>query len=235
MPKLSKRLSLIASFVPQNSRVCDIGTDHGYLAIELIKSGKAKYVIAADIAEKPLKNAEKNISLSGVKNISLRLCDGLSGISPDETDTVIIAGMGGEVIADILNKGQKVAKRDGISIILQPTTSPEALRRFLYGNGYKIVTEKALTENGKLYSVMLVKYTGKVQAKEEYFYYIGELVPNSDAAVVYIKKQQNRAEKCKKSLVNIKDKKTDYLHFESVYNGITLFLKTYNGEDSNGI
>ncbi len=235
MPKLSKRLSLIATFVPQNANVCDIGTDHGYLAIELIKSGKASSVIAADIAEKPLENAKKNIALSGLSNISTRLCDGLSGILPDEVDTIIIAGMGGEVIADILKKGTSVAKQKSVSIVLQPTTSPEVLRRFLYSNGYEIIKETALQENKKLYSVMLVKYTGNIQALAEYSYYIGKLLPDSVDSVLYIKKQLHRAEMCKASLANIENKKEDFLYYESLFNGINSFLKTFNGEDINGI
>ena len=235
MPALSKRLSLIASFVPQDALVCDIGTDHGYLAIALIESGKAKKVIAADIAEKPLANAVKNIEKANVTGISLRLCNGLSAIKPEETDTIIIAGMGGEVISDILEKGHNVAKSAKVSIILQPTTSPEHLRRFLYENGYEIIREEAVFENNKLYSVMLVKFTGANQKCEDHFYYIGKLLPCDEASRLYIEKQQKRAEKCKISLENIKEKETDYLHYKSVLNGISLFLKTFNGENSNGV
>ena len=167
MPKLSLRLETIAALVPFGARVCDIGTDHGYLAIELIKSKKAKSVIAADIGEKPLLNAKKNITAANIDGIELRLCDGLSGIKNGETDTVIIAGMGGEVISGILENGKEVARCGDISFILQPTTSPEHLRRYLFENGYTIESETPLCENGKLYSVMLVKYIDSSLEKSE--------------------------------------------------------------------
>ena len=133
MPTFSKRLSVIASLVPVGARVCDVGTDHGYLSIELIKSGVAASVIATDINEKPLNRAKSNAEKSGFQ-IDLRLCDGLVGISPSEVDTVIIAGMGGEVISGIIERGEKVAKSVSL-LLLQPTTSPEALREFLFKKG----------------------------------------------------------------------------------------------------
>lgn len=235
MSDLSNRLSTIADFVPQNSKVCDIGTDHGYLAIELSKSGKAKTVIATDIAEKPLANAAKNIEKANAENISLRLCNGLSAVNPEETDTVIIAGMGGEVIASILQNGSNITERKSVRLILQPTTSPEALRRFLYENGYMVVQEKAVFENNKLYSVMLAQFTGESCILQDFLYYIGKLTPENEASAMYIKKQQKRAEKCMLSLENIKAKQTEYQHYKSVFYGITEFLNSFNGEQNHGI
>ena len=139
MSSLSVRLSAIADFIAKGSRVCDVGTDHALLAIHLIKSGIAKQVIATDIGKKPLKNALKNIENANVCGIDLRLCDGLSGISENEADTVVIAGMGGEVISGIIKRGADIAKN--VTLILQPTTSPEFLRLFLYNEGYRILEE----------------------------------------------------------------------------------------------
>ena len=84
MPNISIRLKAIADFVKPNSAVCDIGCDHGYLSIYLKQNEIAKSVIAADIGEKPLKNAAKNIEAANISGIELRLCDGFSGISPKE-------------------------------------------------------------------------------------------------------------------------------------------------------
>ena len=235
MSQLSSRLATIADFVPRNAKICDVGTDHGYLAIELSKNGKAKTVIATDIAEKPLANAAKNIKKAGVENISLRLCNGLEAVKPEETDSVIIAGMGGEVISGILQKDSTVTARKGVLLILQPTTSPEVLRRFLYKNGYIIIKEKAVYENNKLYSVMFVEFTGKKVQKDEFFYYVGLLTPQDDNSLMYIKKQLNRVQKCMISLENIKEKRTDYIHYKSVFCGITEYLKSFDGEHKNGI
>ena len=147
---LSLRLALISALVPHGARVCDIGTDHGYLPIELIKRGDIKSVIATDIRKMPLASAEKNIKAAGVGGITLRLCDGLEGIAQNEVDTVITAGMGGEVIASILARSAIPTASPAPLLILQPTTSPEFLRQFLCENGFEIISDTALCENAKL-------------------------------------------------------------------------------------
>ncbi len=229
MINLSLRLKTIASLVPVGARVCDIGTDHAYLPIFLKKSGIATSVIATDLNEKPLENAKSNIENSAVSAISLRLCNGLSAVSALEVDTVIIAGMGGEVIVGILNACQW-AKTADKTYILQPTTSAEVLREFLCKNGFEIVAETPVAENGKLYSVMTVKFTGNICEYPEYFYYVGK-IPTTNDGILYIKKQQKRVLGCMTALENIPQKKTDYLKNKSVYDGITKILT----ENDNGI
>ena len=216
MPQLSLRLAAISALVPFGARVCDIGTDHGYLAIELMRSKKASSVIAADIGEKPLENARKNIKLSEVEGISLRLCDGLSGINPEEADTVIIAGMGGEVIAGILERDKTVCRRNNVRLLLQPTTSPEALREFLCENGFCILSETPISENGKLYSVMAVEFTGECRSESSGFYYVGRVSTQSEAGKLYIKKQYARCLKCAEALKAIYSKREEYLYYRSV-------------------
>lgn len=214
MPTLSKRLETIASLVPFGARVCDIGTDHGYLSIELISRGDIKTVISTDINEKPLLRAKKNIERVGVVGIDLRLCDGLLGIKPDEVDTAVIAGMGGEVIAGILGNGAQIAKK--VRLILQPTTSPEVLRRFLFDNGYSILSETALSENGKVYSVIVCEFDGKMADNEDYMCFIGKVNPDTDDGYLYIKKQYDRCCKCAEALKNITDKEKEYQYYNSV-------------------
>ncbi len=234
MPALSKRLSVIASIVPQGARVCDIGTDHAYLAIELMKSGRAKSVIAADIGQKPLLCARKNVAASGVEGIELRLCDGLSGIEAREVDTVVIAGMGGEVISGILDRGRHISRNKNVRFILQPTTSPEHLRNFLLQNGYHISDETAVYENGKLYSVMLIFFTGEICSFPEYYPFIGKVTPETEAGLLYIKKQQNRCLKCMNALKPIDSQQKEFLHYKNICNGITDYLNSFT-EKNNGI
>ena len=191
MNRLSVRLGKISSLVPFGARVCDIGTDHGYLAIELMQSGKVQKVIAADVNEKPLENAKKNIEKAAVQSIELRLCDGFAGIESQEFDTAVIAGMGGEVIAGIIERGFDILKENK-TLILQPTTSPEFLRRFLNNKGFEIKDELPVFENKKLYTVMLVSYSGNIEPLDEYKYYIGNLSPADIDAIKYIKKQQSK-------------------------------------------
>lgn len=225
MLKISKRLSVIASLVPSGARVCDIGADHGYLSIYLCNEKKAERIIATDISPLPLKNAEKNIKANGLQSdIELRLCDGLSGINPGEVDTVIIAGMGGEVISGILSRSGNIAQNCNTTVILQPTTSPEALRKFLFTSGYSVIEEIPVLENGKLYSVMLVKFTGEVLPFEEYTCYTGILSPKEPDGLLYLKKQQKRLFSCMTALENIVDKEEEYLYYKSCYEGITKYL-----------
>lgn len=218
MSALSRRLSLIAALVPEGSRVCDVGTDHGYLAIHLKSSGIAESVIAADIRISPLENARSNIIKSGVTGIETRLCDGLSGISEDEIDTAIIAGMGGEVIAGILSRCEWAQKIP--TLILQPTTSPEALRRYLAENGFAIKKEPAVSENGKLYSVMLVSHTGNISKQPEYTYYIGKLNPSDYDGLLTIKKQQKRFYRCAEALKFVPQKADEYKYYKDLAENI---------------
>lgn len=223
MKPLSQRLLTIATLVPKGARVCDIGCDHGYLAIYLRLQGIAKTVIAADLNELPLSRAENNIKKLGADNIDLRLCNGLSGILKDEVDTVIIAGMGGNVISSIIESCEW-AKSNDLTFILQPTTSAEALREFLCTNGFIISSETVVFENNKLYSVMLVKFTGEIKSHPNGFYYIGKVTPHTDDGVKYIKKQQKRLLEAAKALESIPEKQVEYLQFKSANDYITKIL-----------
>ncbi|MBR6564490.1 MAG: SAM-dependent methyltransferase [Clostridia bacterium] len=229
MTDLSLRLKTIATLVPNGARVCDVGTDHAYLPIFLKKSGIAKSVIATDLNEKPLQNAKAHIIDSGLSDISLRLCDGLSAVGEHEADTVIIAGMGGEVIVGIL-KACEWAKNGNKTFILQPTTSAEVLREFLCKNGFEIESETPVFENGKLYSIIKVKFTGSTCDFPEHFYYTGK-IPLTNEGVLYLKKQQKRVYDCFKALENVSQKRDDYLKNKSIYDEITKILT----ESKNGI
>ena len=223
MKPLSHRLETIATLVPKGARVCDIGCDHGYLAIYLRLNNIAETVIAADLNELPLSRAESNIKKLGADNIDLRLCDGLSGIGKDEVDTIIIAGMGGNVISSII-EGCEWAKNNALTFVLQPTTSAETLREFLCTNGFEIMSETVVFENNKLYSVMVVKFTDKTQTYQNGFYYIGKITPKTDDSIKYIKKQQKRLFEAAKALETITDKQHEYLQFKSASDYITKIL-----------
>lgn len=226
MSTLSLRLKTIASLVPSGARVCDVGTDHARLPIYLKQNNIAKTIIATELNEKPLKNAQTNIIESGVSGISLRLCDGLSAVTADEADTVIIAGIGGEVISGILKNCDWI-KHKGISLILQPTTSPEVLRRFLIQNGFKIVIETPVFENKKIYSVITAKYTGNKIVCPDSYYYIGE-IPKTDDGMVYIKKQHDRIYECMTALKNIESRKDEYEFYSRVFGQIENLLTENN-------
>lgn len=212
MIELSKRLSLIARFVNEGSSVCDVGTDHGYLPAFLYLSGKCKSVIATDINEKPLTSARANLERLSADGVRLILCDGLEKVTRNDADTVIIAGMGGEVISGIIDRAPFL-RDNTVTLILQPTTAAKELRLFLSQNGFAVEKETALSENGKIYSVMCVRFTDTPYNIDAVRAVIGILKPDSDDSKIYIEKQYRIAKKCADDLSAVKNKQTEYKYY----------------------
>ena len=156
---ISKRLGTIASMVRRGSTVADIGTDHGLLTIYLIEQNIAKSAIAADIAASPAAVARKNIHKAGLADkIEVRVGDGLNPLSPDNADDIVIAGMGGETIAEILEAAPWV-KDAHYRLILQPMTHAEAVHAWLLQNGFTIGEEHYLEDAGRNYILLWAEYT----------------------------------------------------------------------------
>lgn len=154
--KLTPRLRAAAEQVPQGSRLADVGTDHGYLPVRLLLDGTVDRAIAADLREGPLARARETARRFDVADrLSFRLCDGLSGIAPEEADTAVIAGMGGETIAAILERAAWT--KQGMLLLLQPMTSFPDLRGWLQKNGYAIERERIAREGERLYTVLQVR------------------------------------------------------------------------------
>lgn len=150
--KLSKRLAAIEKRVAPGG-VADIGTDHGYLPAYLAVSGYTGRIVAADINSGPLGSARQMAGSCGVTDkIEFVLCDGLSAVSPEGIACVIIAGMGGETIAGILAEAAWT-KNSGILLVLQPMTKSSVLRRWLFNNGYRVVSEE-LCLDGAFYEIL---------------------------------------------------------------------------------
>lgn len=210
MRKLTKRLSLIADMIPRGACVCDVGTDHGYLAAALVLTGRASCVTATDINAAPLENARKNLEKSGVsEKVKLVLCDGLSGVKSEEADAVVIAGMGGDVISGIISRCDFIRDSE-ILLILQPMTAVPQLRRFLGETGFSVVNEAAVCENGKVYSVMAVRFCGVPYAVDEIRGRIGILRPDTPENRKYIEKQYNVCMDCANELKKTENMAEDY-------------------------
>ncbi|MDD2362394.1 MAG: class I SAM-dependent methyltransferase [Oscillospiraceae bacterium] len=164
--KLDKRLSLIASFVRRGSRMADVGTDHAYLPVWLVKSGICPLAVATDIRSGPAGKASQTISAAGLEDsIDVRQGDGLSTVTPTEVDDIVIAGMGGETIADIINAAPWT-KDDRYRLILQPMTKPSALHEFLFNNGYAIEKEQTVEDGKRSYLVMAARYDPPAATKQ---------------------------------------------------------------------
>jgi tRNA (adenine22-N1)-methyltransferase len=154
--KLSKRMEAAAAMVSVGNILADVGTDHGYIPIELVQRGTVPSAIAMDLREGPLSRAREHIKERGLaERIELRLSDGVSAMSEGEADTILIAGMGGELVIHILSDGAAVC-RSVRELILQPQSQIAEVRRFLRENGYRITEEDMVLEDGKFYPMMRV-------------------------------------------------------------------------------
>lgn len=154
--ELTARLQSVADQVPQNAVFADIGTDHAYLPAWLLLNGRIDHAIAADLREGPLSRARETAEQYGVSgNMSFRLCSGLDDIREDEADTIAIAGMGGETIAEIL-QAAPWTRKDKL-LLLQPMTSFPDLRLWLQQNGYCIEKETISREGKRLYTCLTVR------------------------------------------------------------------------------
>ena len=158
--KLSQRLKVVADFVPQNSRVADIGSDHAYLPVYLMKQKQIEFGIASEVAKGPLDNAIQEIKAEGLSDrIDTRLADGLLSVQPeDKIDCVTIAGMGGTLIKNILENGKSHLSGNEL-LILQPNVGEDRLRTWLMNNQYEISDETILREDGHTYEIIVAKKT----------------------------------------------------------------------------
>lgn len=187
--KLSKRLEMVASFVRQGSIVADIGTDHAYLPVYLISHGISEKAFAADIGRGPLFNAEKTVTEYGLNDkITLVLSDGLKKIDLSAVDTVILAGMGGDLIKDILSCAD-IEQLKKIHIIAQPQSHAEKVRSFFTHNSFEIEREDICLDSKHVYICMSASFSGRTEYPCSYEYY-GELIKNNNELVKpFIKNQ----------------------------------------------
>jgi tRNA (adenine22-N1)-methyltransferase len=180
MITLDSRLSLCASFVRQDSKLADIGTDHAYLPVWLCQNGVCKSAVAADINPEPLSRGQLTIAQAGLEDkVKTRLSDGLKSISADEADDIVIAGMGGELIAKIILDCEYSRDKDK-RFILQPMTKSELLIERLCQNGFEILSQDCCVASNKCYTVLLVQYSGEPQNHGETFFYLGRLGPQKN-------------------------------------------------------
>lgn len=154
---LSQRMLKIVNFVETGTKILDVGTDHGYIPIYLVENGISKNVIASDISKKSLEKTIRKVKHKKLEEyIDVRLGDGLNVIEPNEVDGVIMAGMGGILIEEILEKSKDIT--DTIDyLIFQPMIGSKELRQYLNKNSFKIVDEELAKDKDKFYEIIYAK------------------------------------------------------------------------------
>ncbi len=207
--KLSERLMTIISLIPQNSIVADIGTDHGYIPAYLIENKISKKVIGTDISKGSLEKIIEYVrGLGYEEKIDSRLGDGLEVVKPYEIDTVIIAGMGGLLIRDILEKDKDV-RESIVNFILQPMVAAKELREYLIENNFEIIREELAKEGNKYYEIIYAKQ-GKTFIEKEIYYEISPLLIREKHPLLkeFVQYKLRGAEKIIKEIENIDTDKT---------------------------
>ncbi len=158
--ELKPRLNMAAEMVRQGSRVADIGTDHAYLPAALLLDGTIPFAIAADLRKGPLDNAQATVNHYGIADkVKLLRSNGLRNVMPDEVDDIVIAGMGGILISEILEDAPWV-KDQKYKLILQPQSHDEVVRRWLWANGFEIIEQSSCIDDKKPYICMSAVFTG---------------------------------------------------------------------------
>ena len=201
---ISKRLELVASFVPQGAILLDVGSDHAYLPIELVERGQIEGAIAGEVVEGPYQSAVKNVEAHGLKEkIQVRLANGLAAFEEaDQVSVITIAGMGGRLIATILEEGlEQLANVE--RLILQPNNREDDLRIWLQDHGFQIVAESILEEAGKFYEILVVE-VGQMKLSTSDLRF-GPFL-SKEVSPVFVQKWQKEAAKLEVALDQIPEK-----------------------------
>lgn len=201
-----KRLLKCAEYVCGGGISADIGTDHAYLPVYLVKNGISPRAIACDIKDGPLEAAETTISSNGLEDkISIIKSDGLDSVPLDGITDVIIAGMGGEMISDIINRCDYL-KINKTNLVLQPMTKAHILRRFLCDSGFYIKNESAVSSGVFCYTVINAEYQGEKINYDDYFLYTGKLSNKSPDDRRYLSETSKKLKSAAMGMKSSKDK-----------------------------
>lgn len=191
---LAARLAQLAALVPAGARLADVGTDHGWLPISLLESGRISYAYATDIRPGPLARAAAHAAERHTLHMECLLCDGLQGVPPHGADCIVIAGMGGDSISDILLAAPWT--REETRLILQPMSKAEVLRRNLAALGLRTLEEHLVIDNHRLYPILVCE-GGAPDIYNEAQYYTG--IPDLNRTPVLFRQMihKTREQLCK--------------------------------------
>ena len=190
--KLKPRLSAIAGLVPEGNTVADIGTDHAYIPVFLVKSGKVKRGVASDLRKGPLEKAREVIERYHLEDrIETRLGNGLEVLKDAEADTIVMAGMGGVLIRNLLEAGKEAL--EGVKrLVLQPMNAQEVVREWLVKNGFEIVDETLARERDRIYQVIAAQ-PGRQETEDPFYFEIGRvLIEKNHPLLPYLLKSKEK-------------------------------------------
>lgn len=211
--QLSKRLTNVGDFVPENSRLADIGSDHAYLPVALMLQKKISFAVAGEVVKGPFESAKKQVLKNGLaEHIIVRLADGLDAVlEEDQITAVTICGMGGALIRNILEAGYQKQKINGSArLILQPNVGEHIVRQWLVDHGYSILEEMIMEENNKRYEIIVAE---KLRQTEEYsdleIFFGPKLLQEKSA--IFEKKWQSELEQRQAIIEKLSHSKVDQL------------------------
>lgn len=211
MINIDDRLKQCAEFVSGKGIAVDVGTDHAYLAVYLISHKICKKAIACDLREGPLESAKKHILNERLEDkIETILSDGLEKISPNGVSDIIIAGMGGELIANIISRAEWI-KTNKVNLIFQPMTKAYDLRKYLFENGFKIKNEIAVKSESFIYSVINAEYSNIHENYEDFELYSGGLDFQRELDREYLNIQAQRLINAGSGMLKSENKNADII------------------------
>ncbi|WP_338080181.1 class I SAM-dependent methyltransferase [Companilactobacillus mishanensis] len=206
---LSKRLQAVASMVDPKTRLADIGSDHAYLPVDLISKDIIDFAIAGEVAPGPMSRSQADITKFGYdEKIKVRLGDGLAVIkAEDDIQTVVIAGMGGILISDILSRATKEQLSNVKTLILQPNIGEPLVRQWLVKNSFEIIDEDIVEEDNHVYEIIKASFTTNKVELSESEYLMGPILIHKHSAV-FIDKWTHKLNSYQKAVANMKNAKS---------------------------
>ena len=216
---MNKRLLLIAENIENGTGFVDVGTDHGYLPVYMAENGYEGKIHASDINYDPLQKAIRHASEAGLdERISFALADGLKACPKDEVDTIVIAGMGGDMILKILDETEWCMSEQ-YKLILQPMSKAEVLRYWLVYNEFKICDELLVDENNTIYQIIVARFGGQTKLNDAEFF-IGKAEHTNDKNL-YIKQYENYKKRFARAISEMNGGNNAPMHrvrlFEEIY------------------
>ncbi|WP_141604253.1 tRNA (adenine(22)-N(1))-methyltransferase [Terrilactibacillus laevilacticus] len=221
---LSKRLKKVASYIPRNSKIADIGSDHAYLPCYALQNGLINEAIAGEVNEGPYLSAVHTVEECQLSTlVQCRLGNGLSVISKGEVDCIIIAGMGGELIKQILENGKSQLSTKE-RLILQPNVASDRVRTWLDTNDWSIIDESILEEDQHIYEIIVAEKSKEIHQNLSDIERLMGPYLIKEKNDVFIKKWAHEADKMRKIIESLKET----TQTENILNKIELFREREN-------